>query len=167
MYETRPGTTYQDVADLVGCTRQAVYKRSKKDGWLKASQLPESLENTAVVTPKANRSIGIRTDENIAQLINNYALTGSKVTACRSIGIDDSCLHKWCKETPELGVEMQMARDAFLLGQVRKIANAKDWKAAKEVLSRAPETKEQWGEVHEKGPRIVLNIHRDEVIIDQ
>jgi hypothetical protein len=62
---------------------------------------------------------------------------------------------------------MQAARDKHLLGQYSKIANAKDWKAAKEILGRAPETREQWGEVHEKGPQIILNIHRDEVTIDQ
>jgi len=27
-------------------------------------------------------------------------------------------------------------------------------------------TKEQWGDIQEKGPTIILNIHRDEVIIE-
>lgn len=166
-YETAPGTTYQDVGEIVGCTRQAVYKRSKKEGWLKAAPLPESLENAPCVKPVAGSALGLRSPDNVAKLINNYALTGSKATACRSVGIDNQTLYNWCEETPELSVEMQMARDAMLLGQVSKIVNANDWKAAKEVLSRAPETREVWGETQEKGPRIILNIHRDEVIIDQ
>ena len=62
---------------------------------------------------------------------------------------------------------MTSEREAFLVGQQRKIANAKDWKAAQAILSRAPETRDQWGEVVQKGPTIILNIHRDEVIIDQ
>ena len=109
--------------------------------------------------------LGIRSEENVLQIIDTYALTGSKGTACRVVGIDDKTLYNWCQED-ELSRKMQVARELHLLGQYRKIANAKDWKAAKEILARAPETKDQWGEIHDSGPTIVLNIHRDEVVIE-
>ena len=162
-YETRPGCTYEDIADIVGVSRQAVHKRSKKDGWLKCTvdkELP-------VPEPKPGSELGIRSEANIAEIINVYALSGSKARACRAVGIDDTTLYRWGEELPELALEMSAAREAFLIGQHRKIATAKDWKAAQFLLSRAPETKEQFGETVEKGPRIILNIHRDEVVIDQ
>lgn len=162
-YETRPGCTYEDIAEIVGVSRQAVHKRAKKDGWLKCTvdkELPE-------IAPATRGKLGLRNPENIAEIINVYALTGKKESACRAVGINDQTLYNWCKESPEISVEMSAAREAFLIGQHRKIATAKDWKAAQFLLSRAPETKEQFGETVEKGPRIILNIHRDEVVIDQ
>jgi len=87
--------------------------------------------------------------------------------ACEQAGIDEKSLYNYCQELPDLSLTLRVARQDHLLGQYRKIANAKDWKAAKEILSRAPETKEQWGETHEKGPQIILNIKRDVLTIDQ
>jgi hypothetical protein len=87
--------------------------------------------------------LGIRSDENIAVIIDTYALTGRKDMACRQVHIDDKTLFRWCQKEPELALAMQAARDKHLLGQYSKIANAKDWKAAKEILGRAPETREQ------------------------
>ena len=162
-YETRPGCTYDDIATIVGVSRQAVHKRSKKDGWLKC----EVDKELPVPEPKPGSALGLRTEANIAELINVYALTGKKASACRAVGINDQTLYNWVADTPQLSVEMSAAREAFLIGQHRKIATAKDWKAAQFLLSRAPETKEQFGETVEKGPRIILNIHRDEVVIDQ
>ena len=111
-------------------------------------------------------ALSLRTPEKIAQIIDTYALTGNKAMACRQVGIDDKTLYNWCQELPELSLTLTAAREAHLIGQYRKIADAKDWKAAKEILSRAPETRDQWGETHDKGPTIILNIHRDEIVIE-
>ena len=105
-------------------------------------------------------------DENIATIVDTYALTGSKAMACRQVGIDDKTLYNWCQELPELSLTLTAARENHLIGQYRKIADAPDWKAAKEILSRAAETRDQWGETHDKGPTIILNIHRDEIVIE-
>ncbi len=56
---------------------------------------------------------------------------------------------------------MDAARKQHLVEQFMKISQAPDWKAAKEILSRSPETKDQWGEQETKGPTIVLNILRE------
>jgi hypothetical protein len=158
LYETTPDITQTAVAESIGVSRQAVQKRAKKEGWLKCSPVVTELE---CAKPTSGSKLGIRTPENIAEIINTFALTGNKATACRIVGIDDATLYRWCQKEPELAMTMTQARDQHLLGQYRKIADAKDWKAAKEILSRAPETKEVWGEVQKEGPTIVLNIQRD------
>ncbi len=163
-YETRPDCTQQDIADEMGCSRQAVQQRAKKDSWLKA-EMPELVTELECTKPVAGSQLGKRSVENIGELVNVYALTGSLTMACDRVGIDPDTLLKWRDKEPELSVAMKSARIDHLIGQYSKIANAKDWKAAKEILARAPETKEQWGEVQEKGPVIILNIHRDEVVI--
>ncbi len=45
-------------------------------------------------------------------------------------------------------------------------AAKRDWKAADRLLSLAKETRDEYGAVQDKGPKIILSIHRDEVIID-
>jgi len=164
-YEGRE-ITQESLAQSLGCSRQAVAKRIKREGWLRYVPM-QPLEELPQLPQVAGPHAGLRSDENIATIIDTYALTGNKSMACRQVGIDDKTLTKWCIREPELSVAMQQARESHLIGQYRKIASAKDWKAAKEILARSPETKDQWGEVHEKGPQIILNIHRDEVIIDQ
>jgi len=75
-------------------------------------------------------------------------------------------MERWAKSEPELAVAMQACRAKHLIDQYRKIADAQDWKAAKEILARAPETREQWGKTQDKGPTVILNIHRDEVVTE-
>ena len=77
------------------------------------------------------------------------------------MGIDRETLARWVAKEPELAAEMQAKRNQFLAVQYEKIASTRDWKAAKEILARAPETKGDWGEVQKEGPTIVLNIQRD------
>ena len=164
-YESRQ-ITQAELAQELGCSRQAVAKRIKREGWLPYVPM-QPIEELPQLPQVAGSRAGLRCDENIATIIDTYALTGNKAMACRQVGISPDTLRNWCESEPELSVSMLAAREKHLIGQYRKIASAKDWKAAKEILARSPETKDQWGEVHEKGPQIILNIHRDEVIIEQ
>lgn len=157
-YETTE-CTQQDIADELECSRQCVHNHVKKEGWLKFTGIDE-------IRGDNGQYLSVQSDEKIASIIDTYALTGNKTMACEQAGIDDKTLFRWCEDEPDLALTLRVARQAHLIGQYRKIANAKDWKAAKEILARAPETKEQWGDIQEKGPTIVLNIHRDEVIIE-
>ena len=75
-----------------------------------------------------------------------------------------SPLSKWLNDDPEYSQLAEARRAQFINGQITKIANAKDWKAASFLIARDPTTREQYGEhVQDKGPTIVLNIHRDDV----
>jgi transposase-like protein len=155
------------VAESVGVSRQAVSVRAKKEQWSK--KLVDIVDDLSLTCskPTAGSQLGKRSDENIAVIIDTFALTGNKSMACRQVGIDESTLRRWAEAEPELALTMTSAREAHLIGQYRKIAEAKDWKAAAQILARSPETRDVWGEVREKGPQIILNIHRDEVIIEQ
>ena len=165
-YETSDASMSQ-IADKLGCSRQAVSMRAKRESWSK--RLVDVVDSLSLkcAEPVKGSQLGKRSDENIAIIIDTYALTGNKSMACRQVGIVDQTLRNWCEAEPELLATMTSAREAHLIGQYKKIADAKDWKAAKEILARAPETRDQWGEVREKGPQIILNIHRDEVVIEQ
>ena len=164
-YETSKVSQTALAKDL-GCSRVAVTQRVKRENWLRFE--PKQLTKSQTVLPQVRGSkLGLRSDENIRVIVDTYAKTGNKAMACRQVDISRETLRLWCDDSPELLAMLRRARDAHLLGQYDKIAEARDWKAAKEILARSPETKDQWGEVHESGPKIILNIHRDEVIIEQ
>ena len=166
-YETDCMVTQESLARELGCTRQAVSKRVIKDSWAKATtETLEVARNLNCSKPIAGSQFGKRSPENIAEIINVFALTGNKSLACRRVGISPDTLERWARSEPELAVAMRAYRSQHLIDQYQKIARAPDWKAAKEILARAPETRDQWGKTQDKGPTIILNIHRDEVVIE-
>jgi DNA-binding XRE family transcriptional regulator len=140
-YETDSMVTQEALAQELGCSRQAVSKKAIREGWTKASspalEVARSLDCSK---PIAGSQFGKRSPENIAEIINVFALTGNKSLACRRVGISPDTLARWAKAEPELAVAIQAYRSQHLIDQYRKIANATDWKAAREILARAPET---------------------------
>ena len=163
LYETRPGTTYQEIAERMGCTHQNVGKKARKEGWTKADRSTlEVAKSLDISKPRQGSALGVRSEENIAQIINTYAVTGNKTLTAGTVGIDRETLARWVAKEPKLAAEMEARRKQFLYEQYVKIANAKDWKAGKEILARAPETKDTWSDNHNtQGPTIILNIQRD------
>ena len=97
----------------------------------------------------------------MAQAIEILAQSGNQALAARAIGVTPKTFGKWLKDDHEYRLLAESRRAQFLAGQLGKIANAKDWKAASFLISRDPTTKEQYGEhTQDKGPTIVLNIQR-------
>ena len=161
-YESDPTCTYKILGDQLGVSHQAVAKRAKKDGWVKPEEgLMQVVEQLEITKPVAGSALGLRSKENIAKIIHTYAQTGNKNLTAGVVGISTETLRNWCKEDDELLALMSATRKEFLVNQFSKIASARDWKAAKEILSRASETKDEWGQEDNKGPTIVLNILRE------
>ena len=161
-YESDPTCTFKILGEQLGVSHQAVAKRAKKDNWVKASEgLMAVVQDLPIAQPKAGSALGLRSPENISKIVHTYAQTGSKALTAGVVGISRETLRNWCKEDEELLALMSATRKEFLVNQFTKIASARDWKAAKEILSRAPETKDEWGEQEQSGPTIVLNILRE------
>lgn len=161
-YESDPTCTFKILGEDLGVSAQAVQKRAKKEGWEKPDpELMEVVEQLPIAQPVPGSALGIRSKENLSKIIVTYSQTGNKKLTAGVVGISRETLRKWCLEDPELLALMDSARKQHLVNQYGKIANARDWKAAKEILARAPETKEDWGEVQSQGPTIVLNIIRE------
>lgn len=164
LYETKPGTTFVELAEGLGCTHQNVSKKARKEGWIKPDNSVVAVaEQMSVSQPTQGSKLGVRSPENLAQVINVFGVSGKKSLAAGTIGITVETLKQWCLESPELLEEMSAARKRELAKHYQNISNAgvRDWKASKEVLARDPLTKADWGEVQKEGPTIVLNIVRD------
>ena len=161
-YESDPGMTYRELGERLGVSPQAVQKRAKSEGWQKPDDdLAQVVEQLPTAQPTQGSALGIRSPENILKIINTYAKTGNKTLASGVVGITPDTLRNWCKEDHELLALMSVRRKEFLVNQYGKIAEARDWKSGAEILSRAPETREEWGAQEQKGPTIVLNILRE------
>jgi len=153
------------LGEMYGVSGVMVGRKAKQGNWTRL-KLPESLAETSLIKTTQGSEIGKRSEDTLTQFLSVFAVSGDKKLACRAAGITEQTITNWCNEDPELLAEMMRVRARKLAELFFKIADSKDWKAAKEILSRAPETKEQWGEVHDSGPTIVLNIHRDEVTVE-
>ena len=170
IYETDCTRSPKQIGEQVGCSRQAVEKQAKKNDWVRATD--ENLkvaENMAVAQPVKGSLLGKRSPENIAQALNIIALSRNESLACQAIGIDGSTWIRWKKEDPDLARQCRAMRARKVVSWIETMDRSaeRDWKAADRLLQIAEETKEQFGESRDSGPTIVLNIQRDEVVIEQ
>ncbi len=158
---------FAELGRMFGVSGAMVGRRCKADNWDRASSKSlASLADTSISKPCNGSSRGKRNLEKLQEIVNVYGKTGSIAITSGCVDIDPGTLDNWCKEEPELSRQMMIARHKQLAKHFDVIVDSKDWKAHKEILARSPETKEQWGDIQEKGPTIILNIHRDEVVIE-
>jgi len=144
-----------------------VGRKAKQGNWTRP-KLPESLAETSLIKATQGSEVGKRSEDTLTQFLSVLAVSGDKKLACRAAGITEQTIANWCNEDPKLLAEMMRVRARKLAELICKIADSKDWKAHLKMLQVAPETKEQFAD-HKKdeGPTIILNIHRDEVVIEQ
>ncbi len=155
------------LGEMYGVSGVMVGRKAKQGNWTRP-KLPESLSETSLINTTQGSEIGKRSEDTLTQFLSVYAVSGDKKLACRAAGITEQTITNWCNEDPELLAEMMRVRARKLAELICKIADSKDWKAALKLLQVAPETKEQFADhKRDEGPTIILNIHRDEVVIEQ
>ncbi len=165
-WETEPGLTAAQLSRDIGVSAQMIGRKAKQDNWTRP-RFPESLAESSLIKRTQGSEIGKRSEETLTQFLSVLALSGDKKLACAAVGITEQTVANWCNEDPQLLVEMKTARAHKLAGHIAKIAESKDWKAHLKLLQVAPETRDQYADRQKQdGPTIVLNIHRDEVVIE-
>jgi len=169
VYETKHDIGFAELGRMYGVSGAMVGRKAKDEKWVRAAvKSIESLADTNIAKPCNGSELGKRSPELLQEAINVLALSGSKKHACNQVGISTKTFDRWCNEEPELVRQITVARARQLSKHMRVIADSKDWKAHLKMLQVAPETKEQFAD-HKKdeGPTIILNIHRDEVVMEQ
>ena len=159
---------FAELGRMFGVSGAMVGRRCKADNWDRASSKSlASLADTSIAKPCNGSANGKRNPEVLQELVTVLALSGSKRLACNQVGISVKTLDRWCNEEPELVHQIEVARAKQLSKHIGVIAGSKDWKAHLKMLQVAPETKEQFSDSRkDEGPTIILNIHRDEVVIE-
>jgi len=169
VYETKHDIGFAELGRMYGVSGAMVGRKAKDEKWVRAAvKSIESLADANIAKPCNGSELGKRSPELLQEIINVLALSGSKKHACNQVGISTKTFDRWCNEEPELVRQITVARARQLSKHMRVIDDSKDWKAHLKMLQVASETKEQYSD-HKKdeGPTIILNIHRDEVVIEQ
>ncbi len=168
VFETKHDIGFAELGRMYGVSGAMVGRTAKNEKWVRAEvKSIESLADKAIAKPCNGSGPGKRSPEILQEIITVLALSGSKKHACNQVGIATKTFDRWCNEEPELVRQITVARARQLSKHMRAIADSKDWKAHLKMLQVAPETKEQFSDSRkDEGPTIILNIHRDEVVIE-
>ena len=149
-------------------TRQGIMKRAKRESWMQGnSTIPESIKNLPLLQVH-NKHPRKRTPENVNAILGFMQNGASDEIAAKAAGISPKTLYNWKLDCPEFATMIEVARAQKVVEWIGKIDSAKDWKAQLKLLQVSPEAREQFADRRkDEGPTIILNIHRDEVVIEQ
>lgn len=167
-------------------SKQAILKRSNKEGWTADPQKRKVKEaadrwqpivathsdtgNQLATGPSRSATQianwGKRTPENAAEILGRVEMTGDQKLAARTVGIHPDTLRRWRESDENFAAQLDAATAAFLEGQYCNVVRAGergDWKASERLLSVNPMTKEDWGQTATGGggPGIVVNLKFD------
>ena len=149
-------------------TRQGIRKRAEREDWLRIDpEIPECVRNLELLRVDTEHPRK-RTPETVNAILGFIQRGATEEMAARAADISPRTHRKWKSDDPEFARLIEVARARKLIEWVEKIDQAKDWKAQHKLLQVAPETREQFADRRkDEGPTIILNIHRDEVVIEQ
>ena len=155
-------------------TRHGIRKRAIREGWLSISpdtkqavrHLP-SLQNPSLQRATSNE-LGERTERNARLILTAFERGVSPKIAAGLVGLTLDQFKQWINDDHQFAMEV-MLRSAQAAGEhVQGIGAKDDWRAGKWLLEHGPFSREEYGSqrAEKEAPTIVLNIHRDEVVIE-
>ncbi len=165
-------TAYSISKSLGGVpSKVGIMKKAKREGWRRLDQdTMRTAENLSIVRRASGSALGKRAPENIALILESIELGATERVAAGIAGISPKTLTRWKQEDPRFGMEIHARRSQNVAEMLRCInqASQKDWKAAAWSLERDPYSREEFGRRNKEKeqPTIILNIHRDEVVIE-
>jgi len=169
---TQGETAYAISKSLAGVpSKVGISKRAKREGWGRINEdTMRTAENLPIVRRASGSALGKRAPENIALILESIELGATEKVAAGIAGISPKTLTRWKQEDPRLAMEIHARRSqnvAEMLGHINQAAQ-KDWKAAAWSLERDPYSREEFSNRNKEKemPTIILNIHRDEVVIE-
>lgn len=156
-------------------TRQGIEKRAKREGWLKISKsAKEAVRNLPSIQnptfPRApSEELGKYTVENAQIILSAFECAVSPKIAAGLVGLTQGQLKKWMDRDHQFAMEIRSRAAQIAAEQVKGIWDSDDWRALKWLLERTPFSREEYGPQQSKneGPQVILNIHRDEVVVEQ
>ena len=163
------GETAYQISKSLGDTpaRQYIMKYAKKRNWMIGeSNIPNYVKNLPLVQ-NGGKQLSKRTPETVNAILGFIGSGAPLDVAANAAGITPQTLYRWQTECPEFQGLVRTARANKQVEWVEKLDKAKDWKAQLKLLQVSPETKEHFADRQkDEGPTIILNIHRDEVVVE-
>lgn len=152
-------------------SKVGIMKRAKREGWERIDEeTMRTAENLPIVRRASGSALGKRAPENIALILESIEIGATEKVAAGIAGISPKTLTRWKQEDPRLAMEIHARRSQNVAEMLRHINEAaqRDWKAAAWSLERDPYSREEFSNRNKEKemPIIILNIHRDEVVIE-
>ena len=152
-------------------SKVGIMKRAKREGWQRIDEeTMRTAENLPIVRRASGSALGKRTPENIALILESIEIGATEKVAAGIAGISPKTLTRWKQEDPRFAMEVHARRSQNVAEKLRYINEAaqRDWKAAAWSLERDPYSREEFSNRNKEKemPKIILNIHRDEVVIE-
>ena len=184
------GESASTLARELGCSRQAIAKRAKREGWWDfdriASQVPETKSETVTPEPAPTATdpvtppivihngsrkssldrYGNRTPENKAEILRLAAGGATFNTMAARAGMNPSALKAWRDAEPEFEMAIQDAMSRYIearMGNINAAADRGDARAAQWAVERHHLTRDELGSgsAGNGGPTIiVVNVPR-------
>jgi len=154
-------------------TRQGIQLRANREGWIRilpdTKQAVRNLPSTQepLIPRAASDELGKRTVGNARLLLTAFERGASPKIAAGLVGLTQDQLKTWMNDDHQFAMEITSRAAQVAAEYVRGIGGAEDWKAWKWILERDPFSREEYGtqRTEKVQPTIVLNIHRDEVVV--
>ena len=140
---------------------------AKKRNWMTGeSNIPNYVNNRPLVQ-NGGKPLSKRTPDTVHAILGFIGSGDPLDVAANAAGITPQTLYRWQTECPEFQGLVRTARANKQVEWVEKLDQAKDWKAQLKLLQVSPETKEHFADRQKnEGPTIILNIHRDAVVVE-
>lgn len=164
------GETASKLQHEYDVTRQAITQRARKEGW----------DKTKVPThPEASKALrrywGRRTNANADIICQALSVGMPPRQAVRKVGMAIETYDAWRDEDSSFCQKTDEAIARWSESKYAQVNQAGDWKAASEMLSRHPVTKDDWGAISGGGAggiNVIINVPRptqeglDKALID-
>ena len=154
-------------------TRHGIRKRAIREGWLSISpDTKQAVRDLPSLNPSLQRAtskeLGKRTEGNAQLILTAFERGASPKIAAGLVGLTSDDLKKWINDDHQFAMEA-MSRSAQAAGEhIQSIGDQDDWRAGKWLLEHGPFSREEYGaqRAEKEAPTIILNIHRDKVVIE-
>jgi len=159
-------TAYRIATDLGDRpSKQGIARRAKAEGWKAGNGNSLTIAAELPIVQRAQAMTGPTkaSAERIAFVLDLIGRGSSESLASSAAGISPKTLARWKQEDPQLAEQCRQARAGKLAQWVDCIDQAatRDWKAAKELLTAAPDATD-FSQQQAGGITIVLNIDRED-----
>jgi hypothetical protein len=149
-------------------SKNGIANRAEREGWERISDSTRSVaENLPIVRRARGSSLGKRSPENIAVILDAISQGATEKVAAALAGVSSKTISRWKQEDPKFAMEIHARRAQKTAERIQQVERAaeKNWNAAAWLLERDPHSREEFSKQNRQKemPTVILRIDRSSV----
>jgi hypothetical protein len=146
-------------------SKNGIAKKAEREGWERISESTKSVaENLPIVRRARGSSLGKRSPENIAVILDAISQGATEKVAAALAGVSSKTITRWKQEDPKFAMEIHARRAQKTAERIQQVERAaeKNWNAAAWLLERDPHSREEFSKQtrQKEMPTVILRIDR-------